>query len=406
MQKYDKRIHIVAFDIPYPADYGGVIDIYHKVKSLHEQGVEVILHMYQYGREQNKAKLKKYTKELYYYKRRTFKNPFIGYLPYIVNSRNGDALIDNITKDAAPILFEGLHCTFHLAHPLLKKRFKIVRTHNIEHQYYKHLEKSEISYFKKYFFRIEAEKLRKYESILKHANLIAAISPNDTKHFSKKYENVIYLPAFHSNNTTEYPGANGKYLLYHGNLSVPENYVAARELVENVFSKVEMKCVIAGNNPHKELIAFCEKYPNIELKTDLSADHIHDLIKKAHINVLHTNQNTGIKLKLLNALYRGKFAVVNPLMVEGSGLESLCAIGKNFSAMLTKVKEYCLLDYTPQHFENRKKYLEEHFNNQLAVKELINVTDFSKLNAPSRKADNKVLKTLSQLSSVTSYFSL
>jgi len=29
MQKYNKRIHIVAFDIPYPADYGGVIDIYH-----------------------------------------------------------------------------------------------------------------------------------------------------------------------------------------------------------------------------------------------------------------------------------------------------------------------------------------------------------------------------------------
>jgi len=173
-----------------------------------------------------------------------------------------------------------------------------------------------------------------------------------------------------------------------------------------VFSKVDMKCVIAGNHPHKDLIAFCEKYPNIELKADLSTDQIHDLIKKAHINVLHTNQNTGIKLKLLNAIYRGKFAVVNPLMVDGSGLESLCVISKNFDAMLTKVQEFRLLDYTPQYFENRKKYLEEHFNNQLAVKELINVTDFSKLNAPYRKADNKILKTLSQLSSVTSYFSL
>ena len=28
-------VHIVSFNVPYPADYGGVIDVFYKLKSLH-----------------------------------------------------------------------------------------------------------------------------------------------------------------------------------------------------------------------------------------------------------------------------------------------------------------------------------------------------------------------------------
>jgi len=406
MQTLPNRIHVVAFDVPYPADYGGVIDIYHKLEALHAQGLDIVLHMYHYGRKKNKAKLSKFCSNLYYYKRSTYKNPFIGSMPYIVNSRGSDELLSRLQKDNAPILFEGLHCTFHLSAPSLKKRYKIVRTHNIEHHYYKHLEKSEMRYFKKYFFRIEAEKLRKYESVLKHASLIAAISPNDAKHFSKKYGNTIYLPAFHSNNEVKYPGAKGKYLLYHGNLAVPENYKAAMELIRNVFSKVGTKSIIAGNNPPKELQILCEKYDNIELQTNLTTNTIHELIAKAHINVLHTNQNTGIKLKLLNALYRGKFAVVNPLMVQGSGLEKLCSVGKDFEEMRSKIEEYLLLDYSEAYFSKRKDMLLANYGNASGANKLIENITFPSQNIATRRADNKLIEGLSQLSSFMSYFSL
>lgn len=392
--------------MPYPANYGGVIDIFYKLKALHRAEVEVYLHVYQYGREKEEDMLKKYTKKLVYYKRQTFKNPFIGSKPYIVNTRNGNALLDELCKDNAPILFEGLHCTYHLRHKRLKKRFKVVRTHNIEHHYYKHLEKSELSYFKKYFFRIEAEKLRKYESVLKHADLILAISPNDTSYLSKKYENVKYLQAFHSNESLVYPEEKGDFLLYHGNLSVPENYLAAMDLIKKVFSKLEVPCVIAGNNPPKELVALCANHSNVVLRTNLSTEDIHTLIKDAHINVLYTYQNTGIKLKLLNALYQGKFAVVNPLMVEGSGIENLCVVGKDFDEITRLVKEYLLLGYSASYFENRKAQLEQKFDNNQGAQALIDMIDFSGIDKPTRKRDNKVLNRLSQLSLVMSYFSL
>ena len=366
-----RTLHIVAFDVPFPANYGGVIDIFYKIKAIYEEGIDIKLHVYNYGRKLSKSELSKYCSEINYYSRKIYKNPFMGTLPYIVNSRNNSDLLNNLQKDQAPILFEGLHCTYYLAHPSLQNRVKIVRTHNIEHHYYKHLESSESKYFKKYFFRIEAEKLKKHQEILKHANIIAAISPNDTSYFNKKFGNTIYIPAFHSNNKMVKPDNKGDFVLYHGNLSVPENYNAAKQLILNVFSKIKTRAIIAGNNPPKELITLCNMHQNVELKYNLSTDEIHQLIKNAHINVLYTNQNTGIKLKLLNALYLGRFSIVNSLMVEGSGLEKLCTISNNFQNIIQNINTLIKTDYTENHYTDKKLFLEKKFNNTIGVQKLI-----------------------------------
>jgi len=366
-----RTLHIVAFDVPFPANYGGVIDIYYKIKAIYEEGIDIKLHVYNYGRKLSKSELSKYCSEINYYSRKIYKNPFMGTLPYIVNSRNSSELLNNLQKDQAPILFEGLHCTYYLAHPSLQNRVKIVRTHNIEHHYYKHLESSESKYFKKYFFRIEAEKLKKHQEILKHANIIAAISPNDTSYFNKKFGNTIYIPAFHSNNKMVKPDNKGDFVLYHGNLSVPENYNAAKQLILNVFSKIKTRAIIAGNNPPKELITLCNMHQNVELKYNLSSDEIHQLIENAHINVLYTNQNTGIKLKLLNALYLGRFSIVNSLMVEGSGLEKLCTISNNFQNIIQNINTLTKTDYTENHYTDKKLFLEKKFNNTIGVQKLI-----------------------------------
>lgn len=366
-----RTLHIVAFDVPFPANYGGVIDIYYKIKAIYEEGIDIKLHVYNYGRKLSKSELSKYCSEINYYSRKIYKNPFMGTLPYIVNSRNSSDLLNNLQKDQAPILFEGLHCTYYLSHPSLQNRVKIVRTHNIEHHYYKHLESSESKYFKKYFFRIEAEKLKKHQEILKHANIIAAISPNDTSYFNKKFGNTIYIPAFHSNNKMVKPDNKGDFVLYHGNLSVPENYNAAKQLILNVFSKIKTRAIIAGNNPPKELITLCNMHQNVELKYNLSTDEIHQLIENAHINVLYTNQNTGIKLKLLNALYLGRFSIVNSLMVEGSGLEKLCTISNNFQNIIQNINTLTKTDYTENHYTDKKLFLEKNFNNTIGVQKLI-----------------------------------
>jgi len=44
-----KKLHIVSFDVPYPANYGGVIDVFYKLKALHSLGIEIYFHVFEYG---------------------------------------------------------------------------------------------------------------------------------------------------------------------------------------------------------------------------------------------------------------------------------------------------------------------------------------------------------------------
>jgi hypothetical protein len=365
-----KRLHIVSFDNPFPPNYGGVIDVFYKLRALHAQGVEIILHAFEYGRKPA-AQLNKFCRKVYYYQRRNFVNPFVGSLPYIVNTRNSSELLDNLLKDDAPVLFEGLHTCFFLDHPALARRKKFVRMHNIEHEYYEKLESVERNFFKKYFFTKEATRLREFEGLLKHAQAVLAISPNDTEALQQRYANVFYVPAFHANEDVTTVAGHGRYTLYHGKLSVGENDEAARFLIEKVFSKVDYPFYIAGYKPSAALKAIIGQYPNIKLFDQLSTEQISELIQQAHINVLPTFQSTGIKLKLINVLYQGRFVVANDLMVKNTGLEKLCKRANSPEEFIREVKSLMKKEFTQHDVDERKKHLGSMFSNTENAKAIV-----------------------------------
>ena len=368
-----KHIHIVSFDIPFPADYGGVIDIYHKMRWLQQLGMHITLHCFQYGRAEA-PELNNLCKKVYYYKRSKYKNPFIGDIPYIVLTRSNEELLDNLCKDNHPIIFEGLHTTFFLQHEKLKNRIKLIRNHNIEHDYYKNLELVESNYFKKYFFRNESDNLKKYEKIIKSATHVLAISPSDQQYLNKKYHNSILLPAFHANDDINIKTGNGKFILYHGNLVVGENHYAAMYLVKEVFSKIRIPCVIAGSHPHEELIKACQKHSHIKLIDNWDQGQIMNAVEQAHINVLPTFQGTGIKLKLLNALFSGRFCIVNPTMVNHTGLEQACIVTEHATEMIQQINLYWQEAFTETHIEERRKVLNHSlFNNKKNALDLLKI---------------------------------
>ena len=401
--KSGDSLHLIAFDIPYPANYGGVIDIYFKAKALHDAGIKVILHCFEYGRPEAKE-LELVCKNVFYYKRKTFKNIIYGNVPYIVASRTSDELLGNLLSDNYPILFEGLHTTSYLKHPELKDRFKIVRTHNVEHEYYRHLELLEKNIFKRYFFKLEAEKLKKYQSVLKYANLICAISPKDTAYFQKKFGKTIFIPAFHPNNKINAKPGKGEFVLYHGNLAVGENHEAAMYLVKNVFSDLKLPFVIAGSHPKKELRQLIEPYPHIKLIDDGNSEHIIDLIRNARINLLYTDQDTGIKLKLLNALFNGRHCIVNHKMVDNTGLEGLCSIAENAQSFKKLIKEHWDHPFDSESLEIREAYFKVNFNNCISVETLINAIPSQEKQVSD--SSRKLQKPIKQKLSITSLFGL
>lgn len=320
-----KQLHIVSFDVPFPPNYGGVIDVFYKIKALHKLGVKIQLHTYDYGRGKA-TELEEYCENVYYYNRNNSLLHVFSKLPFIVCSRNNKTLISNLKLDNQPILFEGMHTTFMLLKENFTHRTIFIRMHNIEDQYYDGLAKSEKNWVKKLFFKLEAKKLRKYESILQKADKILTISPNEQAYFVKKYGNkATYIPVFHKNEKIKELSAKGKYGLYHGDLRVSDNVKSVRFLIK-VFKKLPHKLIIASSFADKNTLQKIKKYANIEfelLKSD-DQNQLSDLFENAHVNVLPTFQKTGIKLKLIHALYESRFCLVTKEMTEDTGLCKLC----------------------------------------------------------------------------------
>ena len=163
----DMKLNVVSFDIPYPPDYGGVIDIYYKIKALNSAGIKIHLHCFYYGRKKS-FKLESICSNINYYRR--YRNPlhYFSKQPFIVRTRTSKQLIINLLNNDSPILFEGLHSCFYLTDPRLKNRKKIVRTHNVEHNYYNKIAQAEPNWFKKKYFISECRKLREFEKINMH----------------------------------------------------------------------------------------------------------------------------------------------------------------------------------------------------------------------------------------------
>lgn len=312
-------LHIVSFNVPFPANYGGVIDVFYKLKKLHEAGLRIHLHCYQYGRAES-LELEKFTSKVSYYPRLCGFQYQLSFLPYIVKTRQSNDLINNLLKDNVPILFEGLHSCAFLSDYRLKNRLKIVRAHNVEHDYYFELGKRTTSWVKKLYFRVEAWKLKRFEKILKHADMILAISEKDAAYFSKKYPTQLVMP-FHANNGVFSQLGKGDYVLYHGNLMVPENYNIALWIIKNIFMDIDVPLIIAGNNPNQTLYEAAKTAKNVTLISNPSDEEMRQLISNAQLHLLFTEQATGLKLKLLYALSQGRFCICNSFMLAGSGIE-------------------------------------------------------------------------------------
>ena len=367
----ENHLHIIAFDVPYPANYGGVIDVFYRVKALSEAGVKVHLHCFEYGR--GEQEILNRCHEVKYYKRDTSFDKQLSFTPFIVNSRRSETLVQALLKDDHPILCEGLHTTFVLGDKRLKNRKIYVRTHNVEHDYYRALGESERWCPKKLFYLAEAWKLKRYEPILHKATGIFAISQPDADYLSRHYNKVTLVPGFNSADSVCSETGRGEYVLYHGNLSVKENELAAKWLIENVFSELDLHCIVAGLNPSDKLLKLAKKHSNITLVANPDDAEMIDLLRHAQVNILVTNQPTGLKLKLLNALYNGRFCLVNSDMVRGTTLESLCVVADDPESMIMEIKRLMKEDFTDEDMENRDQEMRQLYDNEANAKKIIDV---------------------------------
>lgn len=371
----DRHLHIVCLDVPWPADYGGAIDMMNRIRFFKEVGIRIHLHYFSYNNRGTPNELNQFCDSIHVYERKTGHKGFSFRLPYIVSSRINQELVNNLEKDNYPILLEGLHCTGILSMLKNKERKIVVRMHNEESLYYKELSRAESSWFKKIYYNIESRLIKKYTPSLPHQCTYACVSAEDANALKDNFHfpNVVFIPTFPAWQMVSGEEGIGTFALYHGNLSVAENEEAAMWLIEHVFSIIKKPLVIAGKNPSARLEKAAHSQPYTCLVANPTDMEMNDLIRKAHINILPClNKNiTGIRLKLLHVLFEGRHCITHDAMVKGTGLESACHLGTSATSFASIVTQLLHQPFTPEEVSLRKRLLGDTYNNQKNIGQFI-----------------------------------
>lgn len=370
----DKHLHIVCFTPPYPPDFGGLTDIFYKLIWLHHAGIKIHLHCFTEANYQP-PELKEYCAEIYYYPRKTGFSGFSFFLPYIVSSRRDPTLSWRLLQDNYPILVEGVHSSFLLNDPGFAGRIIILRLHNVEHIYYRHLMHSCRSLFRRAYYACESQLLKRYEREIAHRPAaVLGVSKDDVAYYSQVLgaSRIAWMPVFtgFSKLNSEW-SRPGSYCLYHGNLSVAENEKAVCWLMKEVFGDLLIPLVIAGKSPSKRLQRYAGKFPLVELIASPSEEKIRTLIAGASCHVLPSFNATGVKLKLINALFNGRHCITNTAGAAGSGLAALCHIADTPAVFREKVLKLHPLALSADEAVEREKTLLQVFNPAANVQRII-----------------------------------
>jgi hypothetical protein len=302
-------LHIVTFAVPFPANYGGAIDVWNRLVALKSTGVVINLHCFVYASFSPSSALAEVADKVYYYPRVKWPAFFSRDIPYIVTSRKSKDLLKNLSNDHNPILFEGIHTTGFVKE--LEGRKLMLRAHNIEHQYYAELADQNKG-VKSLIFRRESLCLRTYEhDLARNFDVVFAISPHDRKWFDEQGANTMYLPPFHGFETVDIQPGRGKYILYQGDLSIKINQEAVFDMLQRIPPEPGYPIIVAGKSGERSFEDKLADFPNLRREADVSHDKMIDLIRNAHVILVHSLHASGMKLKLFPALFQGRFVLAS-----------------------------------------------------------------------------------------------
>jgi hypothetical protein len=293
--------------------------------------------------------------------------------PYIVASRASKVLLQNLSENNFPILFEGVHTTYFLKHPALTNNRKFVRLHNTEFVYYKNLAINENNLFKRIYYNIESALLKRYETSVAQYVPCFAVSEQDRKIYDSQLhaKDVKHLNVLLPFSDIHVPGNTGNFCLYHGNLSVNENIAAVRFLMEYCFQQNDIPFKVAGLNPDARLKQFLQQFSNTELIENPSDAALNQLIAEAQVNILPSMNETGVKLKILNALFNGRHCVTNEQAVRDMPESVLCTLYQKPELIHQTIQELMQQPVSNEMINKRKEVLLSQYNNAANITQLI-----------------------------------
>ncbi|MCH2214723.1 MAG: glycosyltransferase family 4 protein [Flavobacteriales bacterium] len=353
------KILFLTTQLPYPPVSGGVIKTWNLVRHWSSSGLKVICALKPGEEDQVDEFLSKVPQIDHFMvpfeRKRTAFNLLKSYLfaPTLNVYRNFNIQIKRKTEEWAQdcdVIFVD-HYEMGQYVPSTYKGKVILHEHNAEYVMWERLAEIEKNPFKKILIKLESNRIRKTEKAYsKRATLVLA-APNDIEELATiGVSKTKMTPTYHlgedfllDSPDVEFRETE-KSLLFVGTLTWEANIDGLLWFLDNVYPQIlgahpNLKFYIIGKNPDPRLVSKVEKYPSVELTGFVK--ELEPYFKKARVFVIPLRFGSGIKVKLLNAMYRGIPVVTTPIGTEGLAVESgkdlFCTskIGEQVSAIST-----------------------------------------------------------------------
>jgi glycosyltransferase involved in cell wall biosynthesis len=349
------KILFLTTQLPYPPVSGGVIKSWNLVNHFSEQELKLVCPLKD-GEEEWAPKLKEKLPRVDLYterfdKKRTPLNLLKSYFraPSLNIYRNYNAALQR----KAAQWFDWCDVVFidhlEMAHYAYRKTDKpiVFHEHNAEFAMWERLAEVETNPLKRFFIQLEAARIRKAEKMYADDATLVLASPNDIDQLEsigvdrRKMETTYHLGEdfllekddLQFDETTE-------SLLYVGTLTWEANIDGLLWFIEKIYPRVlekhpKIKFNIIGKNPDPRIVQATAKMESIKLLGFV--DDLEPYFKSSRVFVIPLRFGSGIKVKLLNAMYRGIPTVTTPFGIEGldavSGRDVYCSSDEEKQAL-------------------------------------------------------------------------
>lgn len=331
-----KKMLYLTTQLPFPPVSGGVIKSWRMVEHFNQE-CELSVFCFLKGNDSNWVKHFEKRLDLQEFSflefevRRSVKALINSYLRNKTLNlyRNYSSEARSIIKDLAEdkdIIFVDHYEMFQYVPKKFGGRV-VLHQHNAEFVLWDRFAALEKSILKKNFLYLESKRIQRAEKeYCQRADLVLA-SPNDIEKligigieaskFKTTYhlgeDNLLDEPALDFNSTE-------KSILFLGTLSWEANVNGLLYFIENVFPRIleaepDTRFYIVGKNADERLSTATKDHPNILLTGFV--DNVEPIYKKSRVFVLPLLFGSGMKVKFLNALYRGIPTVSTEIGAEG-----------------------------------------------------------------------------------------
>lgn len=382
-----KRLRILHVwnDFPIPPHHGGRIDLWGRVRALHELGHEVdaVATVKALPDPSHYLAAAKHVRNITFVRR--YPNPFgiVSREPLQLRTRRRLADL-KLTRGYDVVLLEQEYVAPALDAPHLECGRVILRVHNDEPAYYLDLAQSEECWWRRLYYLEEARRFRRTSPrVLERAHELWFISYDHWQRWraSHPYANqrTAWLPAALPGPLRPAHSGAGERVLITGNLFQPTNLEGLEWFLNEVhpwlLRRPHYELCVAGSTrgacAHALLKRLCAT-PRVQLHLN-SAD-LDPLYRSAAIFVNPMQRGVSVKLKTLDAICHGLPVVSTAAGLDGAGLESgrhvvLATGGVAMAEAIARLLE--APDERRALVENAQDFLAKHYNQRANLERLL-----------------------------------